>query len=115
MTKRQAKQKKGVENKTPFAVSSSDLQKARQKLVAELGLEKYVLDLDLNGYAVVPPEVTGVTPAQVIDSLKCFWPSRKSSSVALLRSQRVRRRNSISAIIAARSNFSQRRNRVNFN
>ena len=73
MTKRQAKQKKGVEKKTPFAMSSRDLQKARQKLVAELGLEKYVLDLDLNGYAVVPPEVTGVTAAQ-LDRLRQVRP-----------------------------------------
>ena len=65
MSKHRAKQNKDAKKKAPFAVSSSDLQKARQKLVAELGLEKYVLDLDLNGYAVVPPEVTGVTPANL--------------------------------------------------
>lgn len=115
MSMRQAKQHKGAGKKTPFAVGSNDLQKARQKIVAELGLEKYVLELDLNGYAVVPPEVTGVTPAHVNGSMRCFWQSRKSSSVARLRSQRVQRRISISATIAARSNCSQRRNRVNFN
>lgn len=40
-------------------------QQARQKIIAELNLEKYALELELNGYTVVPPEVTGVTMDQV--------------------------------------------------
>ena len=43
----------------------NDVQQARQNLVSELGLEKYVLELELNGFTVVPPEVTTVTTAQV--------------------------------------------------
>jgi len=43
----------------------SEIQAARQKLVSELALEQYVLELDLNGYTVVPPEVTGVSAADV--------------------------------------------------
>ena len=38
---------------------------AQRQAIAALGLEPYVLDIELNGYAVVPPAVTGVTPAQV--------------------------------------------------
>lgn len=44
---------------------SRDEQQVRQSLVAEHGLEKYVLELELNGYTVVPPAVTGVTMAEV--------------------------------------------------
>ena len=33
--------------------------------IAELGLEPYVLDIELQGYAVVPPDVTGVTDAEI--------------------------------------------------
>ena len=33
--------------------------------IAELGLEPYVLEIELQGYAVVPPEVTGVTDAEI--------------------------------------------------
>jgi len=40
-----------------------EVQAARQDLVR--GLETYALELDLNGYTVVPPEVTGVTTADV--------------------------------------------------
>ncbi len=36
-----------------------------QRHIEELGLGPYVLDLELNGYAVVPPSVTGVTDAEV--------------------------------------------------
>jgi hypothetical protein len=41
----------------------SEVQQARQELVA--GLEQYALELDVNGYTVVPPEVTGVTMDEV--------------------------------------------------
>ena len=37
----------------------------RHAAIAELGLEPYVLELELNGYAVVPPSVTGVTDEQI--------------------------------------------------
>ncbi|MDE0440849.1 MAG: phytanoyl-CoA dioxygenase family protein [Gammaproteobacteria bacterium] len=37
----------------------------RNAAIVELGLEPYVLDLELNGYAVVPPSVTGVTDAEI--------------------------------------------------
>lgn len=43
----------------------SDIQIARQKLVSELGLQKYVLELDMNGYTIVPPAVTKVSPTQI--------------------------------------------------
>lgn len=33
--------------------------------ITHLGLEEFVLDLEVNGLTVVPPEVTGVTEAQV--------------------------------------------------
>ena len=33
--------------------------------IEALGLERYVLDLELNGYAVVPPSATGVTGVEV--------------------------------------------------
>jgi hypothetical protein len=36
-----------------------------QRAIAELGLEQYVLEIELNGFTVVPPEVTGVTPDQI--------------------------------------------------
>ena len=39
-----------------------------QRNVAELGLEKYVLEIELNGFTIVPPEVTGLTE-QKIDHL----------------------------------------------
>ncbi|MCE2459732.1 MAG: hypothetical protein J4F38_03015 [Pseudomonadales bacterium] len=37
----------------------------RNAFMTELGLEPYVLELELNGYAVVPPSVTGVTEEQI--------------------------------------------------
>ena len=36
-----------------------------KEAIAELGLEPYVLDIELQGYAVVPPSVTGVTDAEI--------------------------------------------------
>lgn len=36
-----------------------------EEAISELGLERYVLDIELKGYAVVPPEVTGVTDAEI--------------------------------------------------
>ena len=33
--------------------------------IAELGLEPYVLEIELQGYAVVPPAVTGVTDTEI--------------------------------------------------
>ncbi len=36
-----------------------------QETIAELGLQPYIEEIDEQGYAVVPPEVTGVTMAQV--------------------------------------------------
>ncbi|HIG43002.1 MAG: phytanoyl-CoA dioxygenase family protein [bacterium] len=40
-------------------------QKARQKIIAEQGLEKYAHELELNGYTIVPPSVTGVSAADI--------------------------------------------------
>ena len=40
-------------------------QRRKQEEIERLGLGPYVLELELNGYTVVPPEVTGVTEAQV--------------------------------------------------
>ena len=36
-----------------------------QDAIADLGLDKYVLEIELNGFTVVPPEVTGVTMAEI--------------------------------------------------
>lgn len=36
-----------------------------QKIVSEMGLEKYVLDIELNGFTIVPPEVTGMTDEKI--------------------------------------------------
>ena len=58
-------------------------QPQRQSLretIAELGLERYVLDIELNGYAVVPPEVTGVTETQ-IDTLTRLLLERSEALV----------------------------------
>lgn len=54
--------------------------KLRQRAIAELGLEKYVLELEVDGYTVVPPEVTGVTPAQV-DRLAALLLARSEELV----------------------------------
>ena len=35
------------------------------RTIAEMGLEKYVLEIELNGFTIVPPEVTGVTEDKV--------------------------------------------------
>ena len=43
-------------------------QRDRNAVIADLGLEPYVLELELNGYAVVPPTVTGVSE-EAIDRL----------------------------------------------
>ena len=43
-------------------------QTNRNAAIAELGLEPYILELELNGYAVVPPTVTGVSE-EAIDQL----------------------------------------------
>ena len=40
----------------------------RNAAISALGLEPYVLELELNGYTVVPPSVTGVAP-EMIDRL----------------------------------------------
>ena len=37
-------------------------QSKRQQIIADMGLEQYALELDMNGYTVVPPSVTGLTP-----------------------------------------------------
>lgn len=37
----------------------------RRQLIEELGLEKYAFELDRDGYTVVPPEVTGVSEADL--------------------------------------------------
>ena len=44
--------------------SARHLEK-RRKNIEDLGLESYVWELDNNGYVIVPPEVTGVTPTMV--------------------------------------------------
>jgi hypothetical protein len=41
----------------------------REQMIETLGLQRYALDLELNGYTVVPPEVTGVTAAH-LDALE---------------------------------------------
>ena len=43
-------------------------QTNRNAAIAELGLEPYILELELNGYAVLPPTVTGVSE-EAIDRL----------------------------------------------
>ena len=37
----------------------------QEDAIAELGLEKYAYELDMNGLVVVPPEVTGLTEERV--------------------------------------------------
>ncbi len=46
----------------------SEIQQARQASIEQLDLEQYAYELDLNGYTIVPPSVTGVT-AEDIDHL----------------------------------------------
>ena len=46
-------------------MAKASAAKTPRDMVAELGLEPHVLDLEMNGYTVVPPSVTGVTPAQI--------------------------------------------------
>ena len=41
------------------------IQEARQKTIKELGLEKYIAELEVDGYTIVPPEVTGVSLADI--------------------------------------------------
>jgi len=36
-----------------------------QRTISEMGLEKYVLEIELNGFTIVPPEVTGLTEEKV--------------------------------------------------
>ena len=36
-----------------------------QRSIAEKGLEKYVLDIELNGFTIVPPEVTGLNDEKI--------------------------------------------------
>ena len=36
-----------------------------QKNIKEMGLETYVLDIELNGFTIVPPEVTGLTDEKI--------------------------------------------------
>ena len=40
-------------------------RRRKREEIDRLGLEPYVLELELNGYTVVPPEVTGVTEVEV--------------------------------------------------
>ena len=40
-------------------------RRRKKEEIDRLGLEPYVLELELNGYTVVPPEVTGVTEVEV--------------------------------------------------
>lgn len=46
-------------------VAEATRQRKGNAAIAELGLEPYILELELNGYAVVPPSVTGVTDAEI--------------------------------------------------
>ena len=41
------------------------IHEARQKGIKDLGLEKYIAELEIDGYTVVPPEVTGVSIAEI--------------------------------------------------
>jgi hypothetical protein len=41
------------------------IHEARQKSITVLGLEKYIAELEIDGYTVVPPEVTGVSIAEI--------------------------------------------------
>jgi len=41
------------------------IHEARQKSIKDLGLEKYIAELEIDGYTVVPPEVTGVSIAEI--------------------------------------------------
>lgn len=45
--------------------TSETFYTGEQQVIAELGLEKYVLEIGLNGFTIVPPEVTGVTMQQI--------------------------------------------------
>ena len=46
-------------------LSSREMEKARERLITEFGLEKYVLELELKGFTVVPQVVTDVTTAEL--------------------------------------------------
>ena len=41
------------------------IHEARQKSIKDLGLEKYIAELEIDGYTVVPPEVTGVSIGEI--------------------------------------------------
>ena len=41
------------------------IHKSRQESIKSLGLNKYVAELEMNGYTVVPPSVTGVSIAEI--------------------------------------------------
>ena len=41
------------------------IHKSRQESIKSLGLNKYIAELEMNGYTVVPPSVTGVSIAEI--------------------------------------------------
>lgn len=41
------------------------IHKSRQESIKSLGLDKYIAELEMNGYTVVPPSVTGVSIAEI--------------------------------------------------
>ncbi len=46
-------------------VSDRKVQEARESLITQLGIGAYAQELDLKGYTVVPPEVTGLSESDV--------------------------------------------------
>lgn len=61
-------------------MSNQNPHHARQKLIQSLELEHYAHQLDLDGYTVVPPEITGITEAD-IDALTRGLLERSSALV----------------------------------
>jgi len=49
------------------SLAAASARKKQAKSIAELGLEKYALELEMNGLTVLPPEVTGLTPERCDD------------------------------------------------
>ena len=50
----------------------------RSQAIADLGLERYVMELEVDGLCVVPPEVHGV-PINVFDDMVDFLLARLSN------------------------------------
>ena len=57
--------KSSAHSRHSFGKDPSAIHSLRQANINELGLGKYIAELEVNGYTVVPPEVTGVSPEQI--------------------------------------------------